>query len=110
MRNETPIATPSLFPELLGGSEAVEPDIAEKIEKIEETPDALARAFVRWCWGFGSDFRNSPDITNLRVWLRKVKVEPTPNEEEGILEESRRLFLKKVEQAVRKADVPKDKD
>jgi hypothetical protein len=111
MRHVTPTETPSLFPDLLGGDPAVEPAVEENVEeKAEGTPDALARSFVHWCWGFGNDFRNSPDITNLRVWLRKVNASPTANEEEDILEESRRLFLKKVEQAVRKADVPKDKD
>ena len=105
MRHATPIETPSLFsPELLTG---------EPVENIVETNDkssaTLARDFVRWCCSFGNDFRNSPDITNLRVWMRKEKIDPSSSEEE-ILAEARRLFLKKVEQAVRKADVPKDKD
>jgi hypothetical protein len=104
MRHVTPVPTPSLFPELLSGNEPV-----TAVEETPERPD-LAPGFVRWCWSFGGDFRNSPDITNLRFWLQKVKATPSPNEEEEILEEARRLFLKKVEQAVRKADVPKDKD
>jgi hypothetical protein len=77
-----------------------------------ERPSALrARDFVGWCWSFGSDFHNSPDITNLRYWMRKFQCSVSSEEEEGeILVEARRLFLKKVGQAVRKADVPKDKD
>jgi hypothetical protein len=111
MRNVTPIETPSLFPELLEGNEPGRPaQPAQPAEETLEKPDALARGFVRWCWSFGGDFRNSPDITNFRFWLRKAKVTPSPAEEEQILEEARRLFLKKVEQAVRKADVLKGKD
>jgi hypothetical protein len=103
MRHATPLETPSLFtPELLSGSEPT--DIVEAADGVLE----IARDFVRWCFSFGNDFRNSPDITNLRVWMHKRNVSPTSSEEEEILVEARRLFLKKVEQAVRKADVPKD--
>jgi hypothetical protein len=70
----------------------------------------MARDFIRWCWSFGTDFHNSPDITNLRSWLKKESLSPSPSEEQEILVEARRLYLKKVEQAVRKADVPKVKD
>ena len=107
MRHETSLETPNLFaPELLTRGEAV--------ETVTESPEtsfaAVARDFVAWCCSFGSDFRNSPDITNLRVWLRKGARDVSSSEEEQILLEARRLFLKKVELAVRKADVPKDKD
>ena len=107
MRHETSLETPNLFaPELLTRGETV--------ETVTESPDtsfaAVARDFVAWCCSFGSDFRNSPDVTNLRVWLRKGAMDVSSSEEEEILLEARRLFLKKVEQAVRKADVPKDKD
>ena len=106
MRHATPIEAPNLFtPNLLTN---------EPIEHVVETADkasaALAREFVQWCCSFGSEFRNSPDITNFRVWMRKGNIESSTSEEEEILAEARRLFLKKVEQAVRKADVPKDKD
>src|SRR5579862_5912479 len=33
-----------------------------------------AKDFVRWCCSFGADFRNSPDITNLRYWAQKNNV------------------------------------
>ena len=108
MRHAPPEQTPNLFtPELLQGSESPEPQYEERIER---SPEAVASGFVRWCWSFGADFHNSPDINNLRFWLRKSKVSPSDSEEEEILAEARRLFLKKVDQAVRKADVPKDKD
>jgi hypothetical protein len=105
MRNATSIESPNLFTaELLNGNATVE-------DPVESTQQSVyARDFVRWCCSFGNEFRNSPDITNLRNWMRKEGIDPTASEEEGILMEARRLFLKKVEQAVRKVDVPKDKD
>jgi len=106
MRHATPLETPSLFtPELLDGSESL-----DVVATPEKSTDAAAREFVRWCWSFGNDFHNSPDITNLRTWLRKEQISPSSSEEEEILVEARRLYLKRVEQVVRKADVPKDKD
>jgi hypothetical protein len=106
MRHAISLENPSLFtPELLNGSESIH------VAAPDEKPtDVLAREFVRWCWSFGGEFHNSPDITNLRFWFRKGMLDPSASEEEEILVEARRLFLKKVEQAVRKADVPKDKD
>ena len=106
MRHAPPLETPSLFtPELLDGSESL-----DVVATPEKSTDAIAREFVRWCWSFGTEFRNSPDITNLRSWLRNEKLDPSAAEEVEILLEARRLFLKRVEQAVRKADVPKNKD
>ena len=105
MRHATPIETPSLFtPELLTDASV------ENVVENEKSSAAIARDFVRWCCSFGNDFRNSPDITNLRVWMRQGNMDTSSSEEEEILAEARRLFLKKVEQAVRKADVPKEKD
>jgi hypothetical protein len=107
MRHALRVETPSLFPpELLEPQESQ----ATPAETPEESSESLARDFVRWCWSFGSDFHNSPDITNLRFWARKEKYRIAPSGEEEVLAEARRLYLKKVEQAVRKADVPKDKD
>jgi hypothetical protein len=76
----------------------------------ESTSGALARDFVRWCWGVADDFHNSPDITNLQFWLQKSEGKATRVEEDEILAEARRLYLKKVEQSVRKADVSKVAD
>jgi len=106
MRHATPLETPSLFtPELLDGNESI-----DVVASPEKSTDVMGRDFVRWCWSFGNDFHNSPDITNLRSWLQKEQLNPSASEEEEILVEARRLFLKRVEQAVRKADVPKGKD
>ena len=106
MRNAPRVETPSLFtPELLVGNES-----SVNVEVREQAPNALARDFVQWCWGVGGNFHNSPDITNLRFWLARGTVVPSPSEEGEILAEAHRLFLKKVEQAVRKADVSKGQD
>jgi len=63
-----------------------------------------AKDFVRWCCSFGPEFRNSPDITNLRYWARKNKVKIKEPDEENILNAARQLFIKRVEQAVKKAE------
>lgn len=62
-----------------------------------------AKDFVRWCCSFGADFRNSPDIANLRYWAQKNNVKIKERDEREILETARPIFLKKIEQAVRKA-------
>src|SRR5215510_6704807 len=62
-----------------------------------------AKEFVRWCCGFGSDFRNSPDVLNLRYWARKNDIHIVQPDEVEVLETARSLFLKRVEQAVRRA-------
>jgi len=61
-----------------------------------------AKDFVRWCWSFGADFRNSPDVTNLRYWARKANVTIQKAEEEEVLNTARSLFLRRLEQSVRK--------
>src|SRR5207244_11692267 len=48
-----------------------------------------AKDFVRWCCSFGSDFRNSPDVANLRYWARKNKVKIIESDEVEILEAAR---------------------
>jgi hypothetical protein len=62
-----------------------------------------AKDFVRWCCSFGGEFRNSPDITNLRYWAQKNKVKIQERNEKEILESARPLFLKRIEQLVKKA-------
>ena len=62
-----------------------------------------AKDFIRWCCSFGDAFRNSPDVTNLRFWARKTKVKFSERHEREILETARPMFLKKIEQIVRKA-------
>jgi len=63
-----------------------------------------AKDFVRWCCSFGSSFRNSPDITNLRYWAQKNKIKIKERDEADILDTARPLFIKRVEQAVKKAE------
>ena len=63
-----------------------------------------AKEFVRWCCSFGPAFRNSPDVTNLRYWARKNKIKIGEREEAEILDAARPLFLKRVEQAIRKSE------
>ena len=88
MRNEAAVRAPELFtPEVM----------------IAETPVGnQAREFIRWCCSLGDDFRNSPDAANLQFWARKTKSKIARNEEVEILAEARRLFLRKIEQHVRR--------
>lgn len=69
-------------------------------------PPAVSQAkdFVRWCCSFGKDFRNSPDISNLRYWAQKNKVKIKELEEPEILQVARAAFLKRLEQQVRKSE------
>ena len=103
MRNITSVDPPNLF------TPALMKD-AEPAVSAESSSGVLAREFVRWCWGVGDDFHNSPDLTNLQYWLQKNKSNPSQVEEKEILVEARRLLLKKVEQKVRKVDVAKVAD
>jgi hypothetical protein len=103
MRNITSVDPPNLFtPDLYKESEPV--------VSAESSSGLLARNFVQWCWNVGDGFHNSPDLTNLQYWLQKNRYTPAQTEEKEILVEARRLFLKKVEQAVRKVDVAKVAD
>ena len=63
-----------------------------------------AKDFVRWCCSFGADFRNSPDVANLRYWADKNKVKIKERDEAEILEAARSAFLKRVEQLMRKSE------
>ena len=63
-----------------------------------------ARDFVKWCCSFGTSFRNSPDITNLRYWAQQNKVKIKDRNEAEILQAARAALLKKIEQQVRKAE------
>jgi hypothetical protein len=66
-----------------------------------------AKEFVRWCCSFGTAFRNSPDVTNLRFWALKNDVQIKPGTENEILETARPLFLKRIDQFIRKAEAVK---
>ena len=92
--------TPSLFDAPLPEPvrDVLEPAWNEKgLEKV-------AKDFVRWCFSFGGDFRNSPDVTNLRYWLRKTKSKIDETEQMQILAAARPLFFKRIDQLTRKAE------
>jgi hypothetical protein len=89
MQNEMMSATPDLF--------------APENVLAESPIGTHARDFVRWCFSHGDGFRNSPDATNLQSWLKKGKIKVSRAEESEILEEARRMFMKKLEQHVRRA-------
>jgi hypothetical protein len=63
-----------------------------------------AKEFVRWCCSFGADFHNSPDVTNLRFWAQKNKIKIGGRDEPEVLDRARELFLKRMEQAIRRAE------
>ena len=63
-----------------------------------------AKDFVRWCCSFGTAFRNSPDVSNLRYWAHKNKIKIKDREEIEILDTARPLFSKGIEQAFRKSE------
>jgi hypothetical protein len=71
--------------------------------KDERRPSKLAAEFVRWCCSFGSSFRNSPDIANLRFWTQKNKIR-LKDEEAEVLDAARVLFLKHIEKVVRASE------
>lgn len=92
----------NLFP--TDGALAEEVRRVEKADPEEKQSANLAREFVKWCCGFGSDFRNSPDRTNLQFWAQKTRIKLKDAERDEVLAESRRLFGKKMEQLTRKTD------
>ena len=61
-----------------------------------------AKDFVRWCCSFGPEFHNSPDVANLRYWAHKNEIHIDEQELQEVLETARPLFLKRIEQALRK--------
>lgn len=63
-----------------------------------------AKEFVRWCCSFGADFRNCPDLTNLRFWAHKNKLKFKEADEREIVATARPMLLKRIEQAVRKTE------
>jgi hypothetical protein len=78
----------------------------ESSDREEKRSHKLATDFIRWCFGFGNDFRNSPDIINLHSFLQKTHLKLKDSEELELLVEARRLYVKKVEQMMKKADKP----
>ena len=93
-------ATPSLFDAPLATPvrDVLEPSWNEK------GLDKIAKDFVRWCFSFGGDFRNSPDVANLRYWSQKTRSKIDESEELQILAIARPLFFKRIDQLTRKAE------
>ena len=83
-------------------------DLSQDVPSLFDAPPSPsylhAKEFVRWCCSFGSDFRNSPDVTNLRFWAKKFKIKIKERDEPEVLETARTLLLKRIEQAIRKAE------
>jgi hypothetical protein len=67
-----------------------------------------AKDFVLWCCSFGADFRNSPDVANLRYWAHQSKIKISGPDEAEVLETARTLFLKRIQQAIRKTERVED--
>lgn len=82
--------------------DAPPPPALQQPPKQEKGNEGLARDFVRWCCSFGPNFRNSPDVANLRYWAKKSKVKIKAHEERTILETARISFLKHIEKLTRK--------
>jgi hypothetical protein len=106
MRNINASEMPSLFaPEVLASAESA---VLAGSSPAAPQADSVAHRFVGWCWGLDGDFRNSPDSINLRFWLEKNGDSESGSRAEEILLEARRLYLKRVEQTVRKAEAPRE--
>ena len=80
--------------------------VSEPAPREEKRGDKLAKEFVRWCFSFGADFPNAPDLINFRAWAAKTKLKFKDAEENEALIEARRLYLKKIEQMTRRAEAP----
>src|SRR4051794_7735263 len=95
-----PLESPSLFEAPLA------PETPNVLEPSwnEKGTDKLAKDFVRWCFSIPGNFRNSPDITNLRYWAHKTKAVIDDSDEPQVLAMARPLFFKRIEQLTRKAD------
>jgi hypothetical protein len=101
---DLPEYIPSLFdgpPPAAAAQAAIEEPGKEDKESVK-----VAKEFVRWCFSFGSDFRNSPDITNLRFWVQRAKLKLKAEDESRVLAEARTLFSKRLESMMKKAADP----
>jgi hypothetical protein len=97
------LTTPSLFNE----SDVLPPVVNNEASVHEEKrTEKLAKDFIRWCFGFGPEFRNSPDIINLRTWANKLKWKLTESEEIELLQDARKLYLRRIDQMMKKSESP----
>ena len=95
------LSIPSLFDSPAAGAP---PAAAEVPVREVSRYDELSKDFIRWCFGFGADFRNSPDVINLRVWCQKAKLKVRDVEEGELIAEARRLYIKRIEQMTKKSE------
>jgi hypothetical protein len=83
-------------------------ELSQDTPTLFDVPPPLAvsqaKEFVRWCCSFGKDFRNSPDVANLRYWAKTNKVKIKERDEAEILQAARIAFLKRIEQSIRKSE------
>jgi hypothetical protein len=79
------------------------PSLFESSE--EKRSDKLAKEFSRWCSSFGVEFRNSPDVINLRTWTQKINLKLKESEENEVLAEARKLYLKRIDQLMKKPEL-----
>lgn len=70
----------------------------------EDGNEKLAQDFVRWCFGFGPEFRNSPDVTNLRFWTAKKKLDLSERVEASVHRIALKLYAKKLDQALKQPE------
>ena len=97
------LTNPSLFD--VPPAAALRP-VPEAPPREESRAENLARDFVRWCFSFGRDFRNSPDLINVRNWAHKTRLKLSDAEETQLLLEARRLYLRRIELMMKKVETP----
>ena len=97
------MSLPSLFDT---PTAVLNPAVAAPPTREQRRHEQLARDFIRWCFSFGSDFRNSPDVINLRVWCQKTKLRLHDTDESELVAEARRLYIKRIEHMTKKSDAP----
>lgn len=66
----------------------------------------IARTFVRWCFSLGADFRNSPDVTNLRAWTGGNGLPYKSSQERQILKNARELHSQRIATSLKKSTEP----
>jgi hypothetical protein len=97
------LTSPSLFDVPAAGALQPTPEAPPREESRAEN---LAKDFVRWCFSFGRDFRNSPDLINIRIWAQKTRLKLADAEETQLLLAARRLYTKRIEQMMKKVEAP----
>jgi hypothetical protein len=97
------LTNPSLFDVPVAAALQQAPEAPPREESRAED---LAKEFIRWCFSFGRDFRNSPDLINIRNWAQKTRLKLSDAEETQLLLEARRLYLRRIEQLMKKVETP----